>query len=51
MSEAGLPRRRTARRGAVLAAGLVLSSVALAFPFDCSFHLQLGQVGTMTVAG
>ncbi|WP_409331083.1 cupredoxin domain-containing protein [Trujillonella humicola] len=30
MSEAGLPRRRTARRGAVLAAGLVLSTVALA---------------------
>jgi plastocyanin len=21
------------------------------YPFDCSFHLQLGQVGTMTVAG
>ncbi|MGY1773410.1 plastocyanin/azurin family copper-binding protein [Blastococcus sp. SYSU D00813] len=30
MSEAGLLRRRTARRGAVLAAGLVLSTVALA---------------------
>lgn len=30
MSEAGLPRRRTARRGAVLAVGLVLSTVALA---------------------
>jgi plastocyanin len=21
------------------------------YPFECSFHIQLGQVGTMTVAG
>jgi plastocyanin len=21
------------------------------YPFECSFHVQLGQVGTMTVSG